>query len=66
MVPKTFEYDAEEFGLKVGVSYNVNLPLEEFTSFEEIFGHFVCKTKLLEPFHAGHSITSFYLHFKYF
>jgi hypothetical protein len=53
MVPKIFEYNAEEFGLKIGVKYDLDLPLDEYTSFEEIFGHFVCKTRLLEPFHRG-------------
>jgi hypothetical protein len=53
MVLKTFAYNAEEFGLKTTVSYQLDVPLLDFCSFDEVFGHFVCKTKLLEPFHKG-------------
>jgi hypothetical protein len=48
---KTFAYNAVD--LKTAVSYQLDVPLPEFCSFDEVFGHFVCKTKLLEPFHKG-------------
>jgi hypothetical protein len=53
MLSKKFNYEAEEFGAKVNVSYELDLPLPDFCSFNEVFGHFVCKTKLMEPFHKG-------------
>jgi hypothetical protein len=59
MVLKTFAFDAEEFGLKTAVSYQLDVPLPDFCSFDEVFGHFVCKTKILEPFHKGKYLIAF-------
>jgi hypothetical protein len=53
MVPKVFVYEAVEYGLHTSISYELELPLPEFSSIDEVFGHLVCETKLLEPFYKG-------------